>query len=42
MAGVWKRDGTVAVTNGNKKVTGTGTTFADTKNGVAKGLMPVS
>ncbi len=37
MAGVWKRDGTVAVTNGNKKVTGTGTTFADTKNGVAKG-----
>jgi len=27
----------VAVTNGNKKVTGTGTTFADTKNGVAKG-----
>ncbi len=37
MAGVWKRDGTVAVTNGSKKVTGTGTTFADTKNGVAKG-----
>lgn len=37
MAGVWKRDGTVAVTNGNKKVTGAGTTFADTKNGVAKG-----
>ena len=37
MAGVWKRDGMVAVTNGNKKVTGTGTTFADTKNGVAKG-----
>ncbi|MFQ2093023.1 LamG-like jellyroll fold domain-containing protein [Aeromonas taiwanensis] len=37
MAGVWKRDGTVAVTNGNKKVTGTGTTFADTKSGVAKG-----
>ncbi|QLL88294.1 hypothetical protein GWG10_08635 [Aeromonas caviae] len=37
MAGVWKRDGAVAVTNGNKKVTGTGTTFADTKNGVAKG-----
>jgi hypothetical protein len=37
MAGVWKRDGTVAVTTGNKKVTGTGTTFADTKNGVAKG-----
>lgn len=37
MAGVWKRDGTVAVTNGNKKVTGTGTTFADAKNGVAKG-----
>lgn len=37
MAGVWKRDGTVAVTNGNKKVIGTGTTFADTKNGVAKG-----
>ncbi|WP_421279880.1 phage head spike fiber domain-containing protein [Aeromonas taiwanensis] len=37
MAGVWKRDGTVAVTNGNKKVTGTGTTFADTRNGVAKG-----
>ena len=37
MAGVWKRDGTVAVTNGNKKVTGTGTTFAETKNGVAKG-----
>lgn len=37
MAGVWKRDGTVAVTNGNKKVTGTGTTFSDTKNGVAKG-----
>lgn len=37
MAGVWKRDGTVAVTNGNKKVTGTGTTFADTKNRVAKG-----
>lgn len=37
MAGVWKRDGTVAVTNGNKNVTGTGTTFADTKNGVAKG-----
>ncbi len=37
MSGVWKRDGTVAVTNGNKKVTGTGTTFADTKNGVAKG-----
>ncbi|WP_324037936.1 phage head spike fiber domain-containing protein [Aeromonas caviae] len=37
MAGVWKRDGTVAVTNGNKRVTGTGTTFADTKNGVAKG-----
>ncbi|EZH77955.1 hypothetical protein AT59_23165 [Aeromonas hydrophila AD9] len=34
---MWKRDGTVAVTNGNKKVTGTGTTFADTKNGVAKG-----
>ncbi|MFQ2659113.1 LamG-like jellyroll fold domain-containing protein [Aeromonas caviae] len=27
----------MAVTNGNKKVTGTGTTFADTKNGVAKG-----
>ncbi|WP_421289803.1 phage head spike fiber domain-containing protein [Aeromonas veronii] len=37
MAGVWKRDGTVAVTNGSKKVTGTGTTFADAKNGVAKG-----
>ena len=37
MAGVWKRDGTVAVTSGNKKVTGTWTTFADTKNGVAKG-----
>ncbi|AVP94630.1 phage head spike fiber domain-containing protein [Aeromonas rivipollensis] len=37
MAGVWKRDGMVAVTNGSKKVTGTGTTFADTKNGVAKG-----
>lgn len=37
MAGVWKRDGTVAVTNGSKKVTGTGTTFVDTKNGVAKG-----
>ena len=33
---MWKRDGTVAVTNGNKKVTGTGTTFADTKNGVAR------
>ncbi|MFQ2612248.1 hypothetical protein ACK3ZS_15815 [Aeromonas caviae] len=37
MAGVWKRDGTVAVTNGSKKVTGTGTTFADAKNGVVKG-----
>ncbi|TNH75362.1 hypothetical protein CF142_06095 [Aeromonas caviae] len=37
MAGVWKRDGTVAVNNGSKKVTGTGTTFADAKNGVAKG-----
>ncbi len=37
MAGVWKRDGTVAVTSGSKKVTGTGTTFADAKNGVAKG-----
>ena len=37
MAGVWKRDGMVAVTNDNKKVTGTGTSFADTKNGVAKG-----
>ncbi|WP_439829939.1 phage head spike fiber domain-containing protein [Aeromonas veronii] len=37
MAGVWKRDGTVVVTNGSKKVTGTGTTFADAKNGVAKG-----
>ncbi|WP_421345942.1 hypothetical protein [Aeromonas veronii] len=37
MAGVWKRDGTVAVTNSSKKVTGTGTTFADAKNGVAKG-----
>ncbi|AKJ37069.1 hypothetical protein G9455_11770 [Aeromonas hydrophila] len=37
MAGLWKRDGTVAVTSGSKKVTGTGTTFADAKNGVAKG-----
>ncbi len=37
MAGVWKRDGMVAVTKDNKKVTGTGTSFADTKNGVAKG-----
>ena len=27
----------MADANGNKKVTGTGTTFADTKNGVAKG-----
>ncbi|AKA17361.1 hypothetical protein VU14_11010 [Aeromonas hydrophila] len=34
---MWKRDGTVAVTSGSKKVTGTGTTFADAKNGVAKG-----
>ena len=37
MAGVWKRDGMVAVTKDNKRVTGTGTSFADTKNGVAKG-----
>ena len=37
MAGVWKRDGTVTVTSGSKRVIGVGTTFADPKNGVAKG-----
>lgn len=37
MAGVWKRDGTVTVTTSSKKVVGVGTTFADPKNGVAKG-----
>lgn len=37
MAGVWKRDGTVTVTSGSKRVIGVGTTFADPKNGAAKG-----
>ena len=37
MAGVWKRDGTVTVTSGSKRVIGVGTTFAEPKNGVAKG-----
>lgn len=41
MAGVWKRDGTIAVTKGSKKVVGTGTTFADPKNAVAKGHLLV-
>lgn len=41
MAGVWKRDGTIAVTKGSKKVVGTGTTFADPKNAAAKGHLLV-
>ncbi|WFC15433.1 phage head spike fiber domain-containing protein [Aeromonas salmonicida] len=41
MAGVWKRDGTIAVTKGSKKVVGTGTTFTDPKNAAAKGHLLV-
>ncbi|HAT06746.1 phage head spike fiber domain-containing protein [Aeromonas salmonicida] len=41
MAGVWKRDGTIAVTKGSKKVVGTGTTFVDPKNAAAKGHLLV-
>ena len=41
MAGVWKRNGTIAVTKGSKKVVGTGTTFADPKNAAAKGHLLV-
>ncbi|MGP7732922.1 hypothetical protein [Oceanimonas smirnovii] len=37
MAGVWYRAGTIAMTSGSKKVTGTGTSWANAQNGIAKG-----